>query len=259
MRRDRRSQTATPSGSESSAETALETIDYPSGDGKPMAESDLHRLEMTRLIEILTAFFARLLDVYVTGNNFIYYEQGNRYAFVSPDVYVVKGVPKRRRNSYFLWREGVAPQVVVEVTSGSTRRTDQNEKRSLYARMGVGEYFLYDPERDWVHNGLAGYRLSAGSYEPIREAPEGGLVSEELGLRLVLEDGSLQFYDQANGERLLSPEERADAAEERAEAQARERREADARAEAETQARRLAEARIAELEALLQQPPSPSP
>jgi hypothetical protein len=45
--------------------------DYPCSDGKPMAESDLHRQLMTDLIEALAGhFWGR--EVYVSGNLLLY-------------------------------------------------------------------------------------------------------------------------------------------------------------------------------------------
>ncbi len=41
-----------------------------------------------------------------------------------------------------------APDLVVEILSGSTRRRDEVAKRKLYARFGVREYWLVDPERE---------------------------------------------------------------------------------------------------------------
>ena len=73
----------------------LRPVHYPERDGKPMAESDLHRKEMARLIETLDAFLADRPDVYVSGNLLLYYEEGNPRASVAPDVFVVLGVPKR--------------------------------------------------------------------------------------------------------------------------------------------------------------------
>src|SRR5258706_16002933 len=73
-------------------------VTYPESDGKPMAESDAHQIEMTEYaIQLLKDVFADQKKVYVAGNNFLYYTAGVPGDVVSPDCYVVKGVPKRVR------------------------------------------------------------------------------------------------------------------------------------------------------------------
>src|SRR5690242_11794024 len=91
---------------------------YPISDGKPMAESDKHADLMTYVKDALRAFFADRPEVYVSGNNFLYYEQGNPRAVVSPDCYVAFGVGMRQRDTYMVWKEGgKLPDVVIEITS----------------------------------------------------------------------------------------------------------------------------------------------
>jgi Uma2 family endonuclease len=46
---------------------------------------------------------------------------------------------------------------------------------------------------------LQGFRLVDGRYERMSETEDGSLLSEELGLRLVLEDGQLRLYDRVTG------------------------------------------------------------
>src|SRR5437588_1582654 len=95
---------------------------YPSSDGKPMAETEYHVNLMTYFISALKTRYAHRDDVYVMGNNFIYYEEGNPKVRLSPDTYVVFGVPKRIRDSYKVWEEGGKfPDVVFEFTSKKTR------------------------------------------------------------------------------------------------------------------------------------------
>ena len=68
-------------------------VDYPYRDGRPMAESDAHLGAMLYLLPVLRTHFAHRPDVYVGGDMFVYYEQGNPEAVVAPDVFVVMGAP----------------------------------------------------------------------------------------------------------------------------------------------------------------------
>jgi len=220
-------------------------IEYPESDGKPMAESDVHRDVMNHVIEGLKDHFLAEPEVYVTGNLLLYYERGNRSASVAPDVFVVRGVSKGRRKSYLLWRERKAPCFVLEVTSESTRDEDLDTKRSRYARLGVEDYFLFDPLGDYLRPRFRGLRLIESEYQPIRPEPDGSLVSRTLGVVFTPQGESLRMVDAKTGRQLLSYEEwkeRAQAAEERA-ARAEERavRAEERASEAEARARALAE------------------
>ena len=98
-------------------------VDYPTRDGRPMGETDLHRNDMFDLIETLKLFYEGE-RVYVSGNILLFYERGNRRRHVSPDVLVVKGLEHRERDNFLLWEEGKPPNIVIEVTSASTREED---------------------------------------------------------------------------------------------------------------------------------------
>jgi Uma2 family endonuclease len=214
-----------------------------------MGETDLHRDEMYRLITTLQAAFADRLDVYVSGNLLLYYEEGNPRRLVSPDVFVVFGILKHRREIYKLWEEGAAPAVVIEVTSRTTRREDMVRKRDLYARLGVQEYYLYDPrfpELQYLNPPLQGNVLERGAYERMTADEHGALTSAALNMRLELVDDVLYLFDVRTGERFLSPIERAELESARAAAEA-------ARARAEAARADAAERRVTELEALLRE------
>ena len=88
-------------------------VEYPESDGKPMAETDIHRQAMLDSIATLSEFLHDRPDVYVTGNLLLYYEEGNPAAAVAPDVFVVLGVGKQLRRTYKLWEEQHAPTVVI--------------------------------------------------------------------------------------------------------------------------------------------------
>ncbi|MCB0187551.1 MAG: Uma2 family endonuclease [Caldilineaceae bacterium] len=219
---------------------------YPETDGKPMAESDLHRDLLFYIIHLLQRFFAGR-RIYVTGNLLVYYEKGNNRKSVSPDCFVVRDVEPKQRASYKIWEEGRGPEVVFEVSSKSTHREDITNKMRLYAQLGVREYFIYDPTSDYLDPPLIAYTLTENQeggnrgyvpMAPLNEAvtlgefsfvPGEGEAPEYectlLGLRVTLDDGNnLTFFDVETGERLLSDEEARLLAEQQA-AEARQRAE----------------------------------
>ncbi len=198
---------------------ALQTnsIDYPTRDGRPMGETDDHRKEMqVFLIEVLEDYFQRDPNVYVSGNNFLYYNEGVLGDCVCPDLYVVKGVPNGQRDTYKVWEEGGrVPCLVIEVTSKNTRMEDLGDKMAKYRDvLGVREYIMFDPRAEWIPTRLRGYLLQDGVYQPMSAGPSGRLSSPELGLELVTVGRHLRFYAPGATEPLPTRVERADNAEE---------------------------------------------
>ncbi|MBM3234907.1 Uma2 family endonuclease [Candidatus Poribacteria bacterium] len=224
---------------------------YPESDGKPMAETDAHIDQIIDLRKALQAYYRDNPMVYISGNIFIYYLENDTREQVSPDLFVVKGVPKHRRRYYQTWVEGKAPDFVLEVTSKKTTSEDFNYKYELYERiLKVPEYFLFDPAGKYLHPPLQGHRLVSGRYSPIVEI-DGCLRSEELKLELHVEHGPLEeipestwvlrIYDPLTGEMLFTVDE---LEEELQELEETLQRETVARLEAEARARREAEARL---------------
>jgi Uma2 family endonuclease len=182
-------------------------LDYPTSDGRPMAETDWHRKLMTALIETLTAFFAASPRVYVSGNLLVFYEPGNRRRHLAPDVFVVRGVPKHDRPNYLIWRERKAPEFVIELTSSTTRREDMAHKFALYRDvLRVKEYFLFDPFEDYLDPPMQGYRLRKGEYVPIKPV-EGRLPSRVVGLHLERAGSDLRLWNLETGLWLPTTEE----------------------------------------------------
>jgi Uma2 family endonuclease len=172
-----------------------------------MAETDWHRDLMHVLIAILRWYYATDPQVYVSGNLLLFYERGNQRRHVSPDVFVVKGVSKRQRLNYLLWREGKGPDFVIELTSSSTRKEDLRTKFELYQNvLRVREYFLFDPLGDYLEPPLQGYRLWRGRYVAIKPVA-GRLPSKVLGLHLERDGDQLRLYNPATGLWLPTPQE----------------------------------------------------
>jgi Uma2 family endonuclease len=179
---------------------------------------------MFDLINSLSDFFVDDPNVYVSGNLLLFYAPGDKRRHLSPDVFVVRGVPKHDRLNYLTWEEGKSPDVVIEVTSSSTRNEDVKKKFTLYERtLKVSEYFLFDPLGDYLDPPMRGYRLRRGSYQPIRPV-KGRLPSRELGLHLERVGKALRLFDPLTQSILPTSQERVEEAEARA-------KQAEARAE----------------------------
>jgi Uma2 family endonuclease len=184
-------------------------IRYPTSDGRPMAETDLHFRLMSDARQTLDTRYIDDPDVYVSGNLLIFYVPENKRRHVAPDVFVIKGVPKKQRDNYLIWEEGKTPDVVLEITSASTRKEDTTKKFKLYRDvLKVREYFLFDPRGDYLKPTLQGFRLSRGEFVPI--APTANrLASNVLGLHLERSGTDLRFFDPETGEWLPTLQEQA--------------------------------------------------
>ena len=177
---------------------------------------------------VLRQHFSRHPMTLVHGNSPIYYEEmedGVEHAsHVSPDCYVAFGVDPeaiRKRNGYFMREVGQAPDFALDIGSVSTYRNDLGPKRDLYARLGIGEYWRFDPTGgQYYGDPLLGETLVDAEYCRLDiHRNSGGLVwahSPALGLDLCWEPGRLRFFSPATG--LYLP----DLAEERAAHQAAE-------------------------------------
>ncbi len=223
---------------------------YPTSDGKPMAETEVHRVQMNDLIFSLNALLADEPRVYVGGNMMMYYTPGNGREHVSADVFVTFDVERGIRERWMTWDEGgLFADVVFEISSPSTFKEDLGKKMRLYARLGVGEYYLYDPQRN-NRPPLAGYRLMDGQYEPMtRLVGVEGYRSDMLGAELRVIGPWLRIIDPATGAPVPVPVELA-AARDKAEAA---RLAAEERAFAEATARREVESARQETDVALRQ------
>ena len=254
-----------------------EIEEYPYSDGRILMEADPHANAIVEMRNKLRRHFAAAGNIYVAGSMAVYFREGDPQAVVAPDVFVVLGVEKRDRRSYKIWEEGgIVPALVIEVASPSTRRLDATSKQGAYERMGVCEYWRYDPEGSQIPQGLEGWRLEGLKYRPVGARRQAGGAraywSEVLGLELRAEGRLLRFRDVRTGQdlkthtethdaldnaerraanaerkaanaerRAANAERRAANAERKMDAEAAARRDAESRNEAERVARRRAE------------------
>ena len=179
---------------------SLTPIVYPTTDGRPMAESDLHIDTLASVRERLKARYAHRPDVYAGGNLLFYYVEGRPRVSLSPDGFVVFGVPAGDRPLFKSWEEGKLPDVVFEFTSRTTQREDMEDKFAIYQDVWkVREYFLFDPTRDYLDPPLVGYRRAKGKFAAVRSV-KGALTSRALGLTLRADGPRLVMHDSATGD-----------------------------------------------------------
>ena len=239
----------------------------PSCEDEPVPQNTRHAVALEESFGSLRLHWRGRRDVFVGSDQFLYWDPAysarktGMNSPAAPDVYVAFGVANRHRNSYVVWEEGKPPDFVLEVVSPSSRREDEEDKPSKYAKIGVPELFLYHPEGK-IEPALSGFELCGGrggEYQPLPEEDlPGGVVgvrSKMLGLCLCVKlsgpeplDVSLRWYDPATGGFLPTRHELAEDNHRLADT----KRQAEARAEASDAKAEASAARVAELEALVE-------
>jgi Uma2 family endonuclease len=179
------------------ATTSTKTeIEYPESDGKPLAKTGIHVRAIFLLLDALTRRYHDDSMVATLVNMFLYYEEGNVKKQVAPDVFVTLGVPANPfRRTFKVWEEGKAPDLIIEVTSRSTKKEDQKTKFELYQNiLKVREYILFDPLDEYLKPALQGFRLEDGRYVPI-ETVAGRLPSNVIDLHFERSGSDLRLFD----------------------------------------------------------------
>lgn len=252
------------------------SIVYPESDGKPLAENTRQLQWIITLVGNLVVLFRDRPDVFVSGDQLWYPVEGEPDVRVAPDAYVVFGRPKGHRGSYKQWEEGGVPMTVVfEVLSPSNSPVEMAEKQTFYEDHGVEEYYVYDPDTNW----LAGYVRQGSALRRVR--PMQAFVSPRLGIRFDLSGPELVVrypdgrpfltFEELEDERQRAAQQ-AEQAKQQAEQAKQQVEQFKQKAEqAERHAGRVAElslkilrqeatpAEVQELQSLLGQPPSSGP
>ena len=160
---------------------------------EPQMETPEHAAQLEFLLAILRRLWQERKDIYLASNTSIYFntEQLKKRDFCGPDLFVVKNPKQRKegeRNSWVVWEEdGRYPDFIIELLSERTANKDRTTKKEIYQDIfRTPEYFYFAPKqsRTTAKNELAGFRLVAGTYQPIQPDASGWLWSEVLGLYL---------------------------------------------------------------------------
>lgn len=128
-----------------------------------------------------------------------------------PDLLIafnVNPAAYHRSNAYIIAEQGKPPDLVMEIASRSTGRTDILAKRDDYEALGILEYWRFDETGRFHRARLAGDRLVDGRYRPvdIEELPDGSLqgFSAVLNLHIRWEQGQLRWHDPATGRHIAT-------------------------------------------------------
>jgi len=174
---------------------------------EPELESDFHRDQIDLLLRLMRWYWRDRDDVYFSGNTTVYYdpEQRTNRNFRGPDIFVAFGAEKRRRNSWMVWREGGNyPDVVFELLSDSTAKTDRTTKKTLYQNeWALPNYFWFHPET----KEFRGFELVNGQYQDIHPNSRGHLWSEPMQLFVGIHDDEMLRLFSPSGDLILLEEE----------------------------------------------------
>ncbi len=174
-----------------------------------MAETDAHRCLMNYAIDTLEIYYAHDPMIYVSGNNLLFDDKTNLYSRVSPDCYVVYGVPKQPRNDYKIWKENdIAPRVVIDIISDNTLGGVEDSNPRVYANsFGIEEYFRFHLKGRYSEPLLLGFALERGKYIPLPMEQGDRFYSRSLGLYLVMMGEEFRFYNPRTDEYLRTAQE----------------------------------------------------
>lgn len=158
-------------------------------------EGDEHRMAREGAMDALGRFFRTTgRRVYLSSEMGVFYPGEPRF---SPDVLAVLDTDLHPRTSWVVATEGRGLDFVLEVHVEGDLAKDLTGNVEKYARLGIGEYFVFDKTRQYIH----GYRLPPSERRTARAGraydrivPQmGRWTSDVLGIDLTLEGDNLRF------------------------------------------------------------------
>ncbi|MDZ8224194.1 MULTISPECIES: Uma2 family endonuclease [unclassified Nostoc] len=193
--------------------------ELPDSDDTPV-DNQLQKSIPDLLRSVLAMAWAERMDWFFGIRMGMYYDPG--LPAIVPDAFLSLGVKRfydeNLRPSYVLWEEKKLPILVLEVVS-QIYRGEYSTKKAEYARLGFLYYVIYNPLRCDKPR-LEVYKLVNNVYE----FQDGNPVwLPEISLGIGIEQGTylgiprewMYWYNQ-QGQRLLTPQEQAQLAQQRA-------------------------------------------
>lgn len=176
-------------------------LEFIESDGAPLGETELHVLQIVYLLEALSLLArGRQADAgaHVGSNLFFYYDPEDARRRVAPDVFLTRGLTDaaRLRRTWKLWKDGPAPDLIVEVASQGTYEEDLGAKREVYRDVfRTSEYFVFDPEGFMEQGPLQAWRLTSDGSAYRRVGTSTRVESRVARASFEVIDGFLRVVD----------------------------------------------------------------
>ena len=106
--------------------------------------------------------------------------------FLSLNVKIPDNWKEKKNRSYFVWEFGKPPELVVEIVSNKVGK-ELTSKLSIYEKMRVSYYIVYDPLRELGNKALYIYKINGASFVEISET-----WFEEVNLGVTLWEGEFE-------------------------------------------------------------------
>jgi Uma2 family endonuclease len=224
-------------------------------DDEPLA-TDGHYREQIYVYSVLYDRFAGP-ECYVAFQRWLRRDRERRLSSLQPDLLVALGVPNALRRVYNPWELGKPPTLVAEWLSDSSLKADRELKAGEYRKLGIAEYWLFNPYGEFRDPRVQGWDLQAeDDPAPLPGEADGSVASRVLPVRFVVHETRLAVLETTTGEPLtpLRAQELHILDEiARREREAALRHQAEQEAQREAAARRRAEEELARLRAELEQ------
>ena len=142
-------------------------------------------------------------DCYVSFQRWLRRDPEGREPSLQPDILVAFGVPDALRRVYNPWEHGRPPTLVAEWLSDRSLNADRVAKPKAYRKLGIGEYWLFNPYGEFPDPRIQGWDLqAAGEPAPFPVEADGSVRSRVLSVRFVVREALLEVLDAATGEPL---------------------------------------------------------
>ena len=171
--------------------------DWEEGD-EPLA-SDYHNLEQIHCFTVLHDMFAGP-NCYVSFQRWL---RRDPLPKLQPDLLVALDRPDYNRNEYDPRQEGKPPDFLAEWLSPSSLSADRSGKPDAYSKLGVREYWVFNPAGTFPGPRLQGWTLRGEAPpQPLPAAADGSIASRILPVRFLIAGDVLELLDYRTGEPL---------------------------------------------------------